>query len=212
MDSIRVALVEDDTATREGFRLLIDAAEGFQCVAAYASAEEALRLLRMPPDVLLLDIGLPGMSGAECARRFSDRFPGLRILVITVFADREKVFQSICNGACGYLLKNISAERLLESIRQAHQGGSPLSPEVARQILTLFRKTASPADPIPSLTPQEIRLLGLLAEGYSYLNSAGQMGISLNTVRNHVRNIYEKLHVHTKSEAVSKALRAGLLD
>ncbi|MBI3683162.1 MAG: response regulator transcription factor, partial [Acidobacteria bacterium] len=125
METIRVALIEDDAATREGLCLLIDAAEGFQCVAACSSAEEGLRRLRTPPDVLLLDIGLPGMSGVEGARHFSDRFPGMQILMLTVFADRQNVFQSVCNGACGYLLKNIPSDRLLESIRQAHQGGSP---------------------------------------------------------------------------------------
>ncbi|MBI1786277.1 MAG: response regulator transcription factor [Acidobacteria bacterium] len=211
-DPIRVALVEDDAVTRDGLRLLIDAATGFQCQAAYSSAEEALRLLQTPPDVLLLDIGLPGMSGADGARLFADRFPGLQILMLTVFANRENIFRSICNGACGYLLKNVPAARLLESIRQAYEGGSPMSPEVARQVVTLFRKTASAAGPVEALTPQETRLLSLLADGYSYLNAAGQLSISVNTVRNYVRNIYEKLHVHTKSEAVSKAMRAGLLD
>jgi DNA-binding NarL/FixJ family response regulator len=212
MDTIRVALIEDDSATREGLRMLIDSADGFQCAGAFSSAEEGLRRLDTRPDVLLLDVGLPGMSGDECAGRFSERFPGLQIVMLTVVAERRHVFLSICNGACGYLLKNISSDRLLESIRQAHQGGSPMSPEVASQILTLFRKTVAPIEAVAKLTPQETKLLGLISQGYSYLNAAGQMGIAVNTVRNHIRSIYQKLHVHTKSEAVSKALRAGLLD
>ncbi|MBL8214108.1 MAG: response regulator transcription factor [Bryobacterales bacterium] len=212
METIRVALIEDDAATREGLRMLIDGADGFHCAGAFSSAEEGLRRLRARPDVLLLDVGLPGMSGDECAGRFSERFPGLQIVMLTVVADRRPVFLSICNGACGYLLKNISSDRLLESIRQAHQGGSPMSPEIASQIITLFRKTAVRIEAETQLTAQETKLLGLLSQGYSYLNAAGQMGIALNTVRNHIRSIYEKLHVHTKSEAVSKALRAGLLD
>jgi len=212
MDTIRVALIEDDSATREGLRMLIDGAEGFQCAGAFSSAEEGLRRLRTRPDVLLLDVGLPGMSGGESARHFSERFPGLQIVMLTVIAERRHVFLSICNGACGYLLKNIPADRLLESIRHAHQGGSPMAPEVAGQILALFRKTVAPIEAVEKLTPQETRLLGLISEGYSYLNAAGQMGIALNTVRNHIRSIYDKLHVHTKSEAVSKALRSGFLD
>lgn len=212
MEMIRVALIEDDSATREGLRMLIDGAEGFQCSGAFSSAEEGLRRLSVRPDVLLLDVSLPGMSGDECASHFSGRFPGLQIVMLTVVAERRRVFLSICNGACGYLLKNISADRLLESIRYAHQGGSPMSPEVATQILTLFRKTVAPIKDVGRLTPQETKLLGLISQGYSYLNAAGQMGITVNTVRNHIRTIYGKLHVHTKSEAVSKALRAGLLD
>ena len=210
MNTLRVALVEDDAVTREGLRLLIEAAPGFTCAGAYGSAEAALTGMQAAPDVLLMDIGLPGASGAESARTFSGRFPGLPILMLTVFADRDMIFQSICNGACGYLLKNTPPDRLLEAIRQAHQGGSPVSPEVARQIVDLFRKTG-PRETVQKATPQETRLLGLLAEGYSYEAAAGQMELSLNTVRNYIRSIYEKLHVHTKSEAVSKALRAGLL-
>ena len=211
-DPINVALVEDDTVTREGLRTLIEQAAGFACVGAYGSAEDALKQMKHRPDVLLLDIGLPGMSGAESVPLFIERFPGIRILMLTVFAERDKVFLSICKGASGYLLKNVKSDRLLEAIRQASEGGSPISPEVARQIVSLFQRTSAPAETAIKLTAQETKLLSLLAEGYSYLNAAGQLEISVNTVRNHIRSIYEKLHVHTKSEAVNKALRAGLID
>jgi len=136
--------------------------------------------------------------------------PAMEILMLTVFSDRAKVFASICGGANGYLLKSTPPPKLLDAIRSAQAGGSPLSPEIARQIIGLFQKTGS-AQSSAELTSQEQRVLALLAEGYSYQAAADQMHVSLNTVRNHVRGIYEKLHVHSKSEAVSKALRRGVI-
>jgi DNA-binding NarL/FixJ family response regulator len=210
---IRVAIVEDDRQTREGLGLLIDGASGYQCVAHYRSVEEALpRLDDDRPDVLLLDIRLPGMPGSEAVRLFRDQRPGLEILMLTVYADEEKVFESICNGANGYLLKKTRPVKLLEAIREAHDGGAPMSPEIARRVVALFRKTGPPAKVDHDLTPQEVRLLGLLARGYSYQAAGDQLRISVNTIRNYIRSIYEKLHVHSKSEAVSKALRDRLID
>src|SRR5262249_36570100 len=132
-------------------------------------------------------------------------------LMLTVFSDRANVFSSICSGANGYLLKSTPPDKLLDAIRAARAGGSPLSPEIARQIVSLFQKTGPPQRPAQALTPSEARLLALLAEGYSYESAGAQMEITINTVRNYVRSIYEKLHVHSKSEAVSKALRQGLI-
>jgi DNA-binding NarL/FixJ family response regulator len=131
--------------------------------------------------------------------------------MLTVYSDEQSIFESICNGAVGYLLKKTPAARLLEAIREAAAGGAPMSPEIARKVVTLFRKTPTVERPAEELTAQELRLLQLLAEGHSYQAAAERLGISVNTVRSYIRNIYEKLHVHSKSEAVSKALRSGLI-
>ena len=211
-ECIRVAIVEDDKILQSGLRRLIDSAEGFSCQAAYGSAEEGLGgLEKSPADVLLLDIQLPGMPGSEAVKHFRERWPSLKVLMLTVFTDEARVFGSICNGANGYLLKTTPPEQLLEAIAATHHGGSPLSPQVARQIVTLFQKTGPPQAPAQPLTRQEQRLLSLLSEGYGYSGAADQMEVSVNTVRNYIRGIYEKLHVHSKSEAVGIAFRQGLL-
>jgi DNA-binding NarL/FixJ family response regulator len=209
---IRVAIVEDDRSLREGLGILINGTPGYQCPRTYGSVEEALRLMSLAPaDVLLLDIHLPGMLGSEGVRIFRERFPATQVLMLTVYDEQDKVFESICNGACGYLLKKTPPAKLLECIREAHEGGAPMSPEIARKVVTLFQKTGPPEKIDGQLTPQEIRLLKMLADGYSYQNAAGQLNISINTVRNHIRSIYEKLQVHSKSEAVSKAIRSRLI-
>ena len=209
---IRVAIVEDDRALREGLGILINGTQGYQCPRTYGSVEEALRLMSLAPtDVLLLDIHLPGMLGSEGVRIFREKFPATQVLMLTVYDEQDKVFESICNGACGYMLKKTPPAKLLECIREAHEGGAPMSPEIARKVVTLFQRTG-PAEKIDGqLTPQELRILKMLADGYSYQNAAGQLNISINTVRNYIRNIYEKLHVHSKSEAVSKAIRSRLI-
>jgi len=209
--AIRVAIVEDDRASREGLAHLINGTPGYACVGAFGSVEEALAAATVQSDVLLLDIHLPGMTGSEAVKVFRTLRPATQVLMLTVYAERDKVFESICNGACGYLLKQTPPARLLDAIREAHEGGAPMSPEVARQVVALFRKLAPPQDSQQELTPQEVRLLGLLAEGYSYQSSARQLNISVNTVRNYIRSIYEKLHVHSKSEAVSKAIRQRII-
>jgi DNA-binding NarL/FixJ family response regulator len=211
-DSLRVAIVEDDRTTREGLAALIDGTPGYRCVGRYQSVEEALRAPRSDSaDVLLLDLNLPGMSGTEGVRLFRERWPLTSVLMLTVYAEQDKVFESICNGAVGYLLKKTPAARLLEAIREAATGGAPMSPEIARKVVTLFRKTIGAEPLIESLTGQELRLLQLLADGFSYQAAGERLDISVNTVRSYIRNIYEKLHVHSKSEAVSKALRRGLI-
>ena len=210
---IRVAIVEDDDQMREALGLIIGATPGYECTGTYASAEDALRQLNgRAPDVLLLDIHLPGMLGSEAVPLFREKYPALHVLMLTIYDGQDKVFESICNGACGYILKKTPPAKLLESIREAHEGGAPMSPEIARKVITLFQQSGPPEKLDKPLTPQETRLLKLLSEGYSYQNAAGQMNISINTVRNYIRNIYENLHVNTKSEAVSKALRQRLID
>jgi len=210
-EPIRVAIVEDDRATREGLAALINGTPGYACIGAFRSVEEALRGLKETADVMLLDIQLPGMSGADGVKLFHEKFPSLEIVMLTVLAEQEKIFASICNGACGYLLKETPPAKLLEAIGEAHAGGAPMSPEIARQVVTLFQKTGPPETFDDQLTPQELRLLGLLAQGYSYQGASGQLNISVNTVRDYIRSIYDKLHVHSKSEAVSKALRNRLI-
>jgi DNA-binding NarL/FixJ family response regulator len=185
---------------------------GYRCVGTYGSVEEALRSIGSAnPDVLLLDIDLPGMPGSQGVVLFKQTCPALEILMLTVHAEQEKVFESICNGACGYLLKETPPAKLLEAIDEARHGGAPMSPEIARKVVTLFQKTGPPEKLDQQLTPQETRLLKLFAEGYKYRGAAEQLNISVNTVRDHIRSIYDKLRVHSKSEAVSKALRNRLI-
>jgi DNA-binding NarL/FixJ family response regulator len=211
---LRVAIVEDDTAMSVGLAALIDNHAGYRCAGRYGSVEE---LLRRPPardvDVILLDINLPGIDGAQGVRLLRERFSSTEVLMLTVYADEQRIFESICNGAVGYLLKKTPPAKLLEAIREAASGGAPMSPEIARKVVTLFRTTQGgergAADEV--LTAQEVRLLQLLAGGHSYRAAGGELDISINTVRSHIRNVYEKLHVHSKSEAVTKALRTGLI-
>lgn len=211
MQPIRVGLVEDDTPTREALRQLIDETPGYACIVCEGSLESAMALIvERLPDVLLLDIGLPGMSGVEGTRILRERVPGVAIVMLTVHAEREQVFSAICNGACGYLLKKTPPERLLAAIRDVRDGGAAMSPEIARQVMGLVRR--APAQSKHALNAQEVRVLRLLADGHQYGAAGRQLGISVNTVRNYIRSIYEKLHVHTKSEAVSKAIRQGILE
>jgi len=210
--AIRVAIVEDDLLLREGLMRMIHDAEGLCCRAGFSTVEEALAALpHSEADVLLLDIGLPGIAGSEAVPLFRQAHPAMVIMMLTVFSDRSRVFASICNGASGYLLKSTPPAQLFDAIRAAHSGGSPLSPEIARGMVDVFQNTGSSHPPTVSLTGQEQQLLLLLAQGHSYEASARKMNVSVNTVRNYVRSVYEKLHVHSKSAAVSTALRRGLI-
>jgi len=208
--AIRVAIVEDDRTTREGLALLIDGTPGYACVGAYRSLEEGLRHLgAVAPNVVLLDVHLPGRLGSEGVPDILERCPGAVVLMLTVFDGQDRVFESICNGACGYLLKNTPPARLLEAIREVHEGGAPMSPEIARRVIRALGN--SPPVPAEHLSPQETRLLALLAEGHTYQAAAERLSITINTVRNHVRSIYERLHVHSRSEAVAKGLKSKLI-
>lgn len=210
--SIRVALVDDDRLLRESLRVLLAGSSGFECVGDYASVDAARRgLSRAPADLVLLDVDLPGTPGPEGAAVLRALAPPPEIVMFTVYAEDEKVFTSLCNGACGYLLKDTPPDRLLAALRDAHAGGAPMSSRIARQVIGLFRHIAPPPRTGHDLTAQEVRLLGLLAEGYSYRGTAESLGVSINTVRSHVRNVYEKLHVHSRSQAVHQALRKGIL-
>jgi len=212
-DAIRVALVEDKRLTREGLGAILDRSRELACVGLYSSVEQALEGLdNSPCDVLLLDIHLPGMSGLDGVRLLRERFSEMQVLMLTVYEEEEKVFESIRNGACGYLLKKTPPGEIVEAVRQARRGASPLSPEVARQVVRHFQKTRGVPRTESSLTSQELGLLKLLADGHSYQSSAQRLEITINTVRDHVRNIYEKLHVHSKAQAVSHALRQKLIE
>ncbi len=210
--TISVGIVEDDRSLREGLAVLINATAGYRCVRTFSSVEEALRLIKFDlPDVLLLDIHLPGIQGSDGVAVFKEKFRDMQVLMLTVYDEQDRVFESICNGASGYLLKKTPPARLLEYIREVYDGGAPMSPEIARKVVRLFQSIGPHKKIDEHLTAQEVRLLKLLADGFSYQGAAGQMKISVNTVRNYIRTVYEKLHVHSKSEAVSKAIRSGLI-
>lgn len=174
--------------------------------------EDALEHIhRSAPDVLLADIGLPGMSGIEGVRRIHGLLPELPILMLTVHGDSDSVFSAVCAGACGYLLKETPPARLLESIRELHEGGAPMSPAIARKVVLTFQKTAPPEQEDVQLSLRQMAILRLLAEGHSYKACAVTLDVGLDTVRSHVRKVYERLHVHSRSEAVWAALQGGLL-
>lgn len=209
---LRIAIVEDRREIREGLAALIGGTEGFVLTESFRSMEEAIpALAHRTPDVLLADIGLPGMSGIDGIRILKERVPRLAILMLTVYDDDERIFAALCAGACGYLLKNTPPVRLLDSLREAALGGAPMSPQVASKVIALFRQVQPPPRSDYDLTPHEKRLLGLLVEGHNYKTAAAELDVSVNTVAFHVRHIYEKLQVHTQSQAVVKALREGIV-
>lgn len=209
---IKVAIIEDRAEIREGLATLIGGTGGFELTERYRSMEEALeRIGDAVPDVVLVDLGLPGMSGTEGIRILKQLYPNLALLVLTVYDDDARIFDALCAGACGYLLKKTPAAKIVEGIREVLGGGAPMSPEVARRVVDVFRVVRPPASSDCQLTPHETRLLALLIEGHNYKTASAELGISVNTVSYHMRRIYEKLQVHSKSEAVSKALRGGLI-
>jgi len=211
-DLIIVAIIEDLREVREGLTALVNGTPGFRCSGGYRTVEDALRAIdRELPDVVLVDLGLPGMSGIEGIRILKERYPETPSVVLTVYDDEDEIFNALCAGASGYLLKNTPPARLLECLQEVVGGGAPMSPEVARRVVKLFREIRPPARASHNLTPQETELLKLLVEGHNYKTAAAELGITTNTVSFHLRNIYAKLQVHSKSEAVAKALRDHLV-
>ena len=209
---IRVAIIDDDASLRASVAYLIDLTDGFECRCQFASMEDALERLEVDiVDLVLLDLGLPGMSGIEGARLLKARRSELPILAITIYDDDERIFDALCAGACGYVLKDTAPDRLLVAIREAVAGGSPMSPTVARKVVTLFRSVPPPERADYGLTPHESKLLAMLVEGHSYRSAAQALGVSINTISFHMRHIYDKLQVHSKSEAVAKALRGRMV-
>jgi DNA-binding NarL/FixJ family response regulator len=209
---IRVVLIEDLREIREGLTVLINGTRGYTCAGSYRTMEEALAGEgRDQPDVILTDIGLPGMSGIEGIRILHECAPDVPLLALTVYDNDDNVFNALCAGASGYLLKNTPPSRLLDSIKEVLDGGAPMSPEVARRVIRLFRDYRPPEHAEYHLTPQEAELLKLLVEGHHKKTAAREMNISINTVSFHLKHIYEKLQVHSKTEAVAKALREHLI-
>ncbi len=209
---IQVALVEDDAGVRANLATLLNASPGFACQAAYPDAESALRgIAADPPDVVLMDINLPNMRGTDCVRRLRGLAPGLPVLMLTVYDDSEQIFQSLMAGATGYLLKRTPAEKLLEAIREISEGGAPMSRQIARRVVQFFQQLqhlppAKRGADVSALTDREQEVLASLAQGLAYKEIADRLKISFETVRTHVRSIYEKLHVHSRTEAVLKYL------
>jgi DNA-binding NarL/FixJ family response regulator len=209
---IRVAIVEDRREIREGLVSLLDGLPNFRTTGAWERMEEALPVLEKDSaDVVLVDLGLPGMSGTEGIRRLKASRPALLTVVLTVYEDDDRIFDALCAGACGYLLKKTPAPQLLAGLEEAVAGGAPISPEIARRVVGLFSRFRPEPRADYGLTPHESRVLKLLVEGHSYKAAAAVLKVSTPTVAFHVRRIYEKLQVHSKSEAVAKAIRGDVL-
>lgn len=206
--SIRIAVVEDDKTVREGLQMLLNGSHGYSCIAAFGSGEEALTgIPDMMPDVVLMDINLPGISGIECIVKLKEQELPAMYIMLTVFENTDAIFQSLAAGACGYLLKNTPPAKLLEAIRDVYNGGSPMSGEIARKVVQSFQQPAVKPGTSSCLTKREEEILGFLSQGYFYKEIAGTLSISVETVRTHIRNIYEKLQVRTRTEAILKYLR-----
>jgi len=209
---LRVAIVEDHPEFREYLSALISGTDGFKCLGSFRSVEDALpKLSSQVPDVMLIDIGLPGMNGIEGIRLFKERYPEILFLTLTIHDDDERIFDALCAGASGYLLKKTQPSRLVESVKEAAQGGAPMSPEIARRVIKLFREIRPPDRADYNLSPHEIRILKLLVEGHNYKTAATKLGVQATTINFHLQNIYQKLQVHSKTEAVAKALRNRLI-
>jgi DNA-binding NarL/FixJ family response regulator len=209
---LAVAIVEDHREFREYLSALIGGTEGFKCLGSFRSVEDALpKLTSQVPDVMLIDIGLPGMNGIEGIRLFKERFPEILFLTLTVHDDDERIFDALCAGASGYLLKKTQPAQLVASVKEAANGGAPMSPEIARRVIRLFREIRPPERAGYNLTPHETRILKLLVEGHNYKTAANKLGVAPTTINFHLQNIYQKLQVHSKTEAVAKALRNRLI-
>ncbi len=206
---IRVALVEDDEKIRSNLIMLLEQSEGFRCVGAYPDAETALKdMSYKSPEIVLMDINLPGMDGIECTYNLKAKMPKLQIVMLTVYEDTGKIFQALQAGAVGYLLKLTKPAEILEALNEVSLGGSPMSAQIARKVVQSFhRKQVAPSENQAPLTMREEQVLNLLSKGYLYKEIASELSISSDTVHNHIRKIYEKLQVHSRTEAVVKYLK-----
>ncbi len=205
--SIPVSIVEDNPQVRGSLAKLIDGAPGFRCVSRHGSAEDALvEIPKVKPEVVLMDINLPGINGVECVRRLKPLLPGAQIIMLTVYQNTEHIFNALAAGATGYMLKQTPPAELLAAIKEVHAGGSPMSSHIARKIVQSFQHLPTVAAGSESLSPREAEVLDLLAKGFLYKEIAEQMKVSYATVHTHIRHIYEKLHVRSRTEAVAKHL------
>lgn len=211
---IKVVIVEDSSTIREGLKLLIDGTDGYTCLAAYSRCEDLLDEIRMHDiDVILMDIDLPGISGIEGIRRIKKISEEILILILTIYDENELIFEALCAGASGYLVKKTPPAKLLDAIKEANDGGAPMTSNIARKVVDYF-KTSKPMQKVDdniALTKREKEVLSGLVEGNSYKAIADKLHISIETVRFHFRNVYKKLHVHSQSEAVVKAIKEGLV-
>jgi DNA-binding NarL/FixJ family response regulator len=206
---ITVSIVEDQEQLRNTLSRVLNRAEGFKCISTYGTAEAALEgLPKDAPEVVLQDINLPGMNGVECARKLKQIAPKIQVIMLTVYEDTENIFNALAAGASGYLLKRTSSAELLESIREVHRGGSPMTAHIARKVVQSFQRSKSAAaEATEDLSPREREVLDCLSQGFLYKEIAEKLGISYETVHTYIRRIYEKLQVRTRTEAVAKFLR-----
>ncbi len=205
---IKVAIVEDNEKIRNGLEALINGSPEFSCIAAYETGEEALRYLPPKrPDVVLMDIGLPGMSGIECVEELKKNLPDVQVMMLTVYEDDERVYTSLLAGATGYVLKNTMPAELFEAIRDLYEGGSPMSNVIARKVVQTLQQMGRSAKELENLSERESQILSCVAKGYRDKEVAENFFISVETVRKHLRNIYQKLHVRSRTEAVLKYLQ-----
>ena len=205
--SISVSIVEDDAGLRSSLVRLIDSSPGFRCLSQHATAENALREIpRANPEVVLMDINLPGLNGMECVRRLKPSLPKAQFIMLTVYNQTEHIFEALAAGATGYLLKQTKPDDLLAAIKDVHEGNSPINSSIARKIVQSFQRAAVDGGETATLSPREAEVLDLLAKGYLYKEIGEKLQISFSTVRTHVRHIYEKLHVRSRTEAVTKHL------
>jgi DNA-binding NarL/FixJ family response regulator len=207
-EEIKIMIVEDDEAVREGLRLLINGSEGYRCIAACRSAEDALEEIpRTLPHVVLMDINLPGMNGIECVVGIKNAFPEIQVMMLTVFDNTDEIFRSLEAGATGYMLKKTPPAKLLESITELVKGGSPMSGEIARKVVQAFAKPVQQRFPETNLTSREEEILSYLSKGFLYKEIASELFISIDTVRTHIRRIYQKLQVRTRTEALLRCMK-----
>ena len=213
MSNIKVVIFEDNSNLRRGLTTLINGSAGFECVGAFGNCDNLVKnITDTKPAVVLMDIEMPGMDGIEAVRILKPQFPEIKILMETIFEDDEKVFNSICNGAEGYILKNTPPGRILDAIREIHEGGAPMTPSIASKVLTMFKAGASfTKDESHNLTDREREVLKYLVDGMSYKAVADKCFVSLDTVSSHVKNIYKKLQVNSKSAAVARAIKGKIV-
>jgi DNA-binding NarL/FixJ family response regulator len=211
-EPVRVMIVEDQPDVRDGLRFLIEHTPSYCCTGVFGSMEEALPAISTAvADVVLVDLGLPGMSGVDGIDELSRRHPQLRLVVLTIYDDDDRIFDALCAGAAGYLLKKTPPARLIDCLNDVMNGGAPMSPHVASRVISLFREVRPPSKAEHHLTPHEVRILSLLGEGHSYKTAAAALKSTVNTVAFHMKSIYRKLQVHSKAEAVAKALRQRIV-
>ena len=208
---IKVTIIEDHPEYREGLAYLLNATEGFECINIFGSAEEAIENISEKTDVVLQDIGLPGINGIESVALLKKKLPEVKIIMLTVFDDDDNILKAILSGADGYLLKKSSPQKILSALQEALTDGSPMTPSIAKKVIKLFRNYVPNKTEEFSITKRELEVLELIVNGLNNNEIANKLFISIETVRNHIRHIYEKLHVHSKSEAVVKAIREGLV-